>query len=198
MNCLVVSAHPLEDSLCATLTNHVLDSLKSKGQEAVLENLYQVSFQPSLTKGERESYYEEEYDCRDIKKQTENLITAEAIALVFPAWWFGFPAILKGWFDRVWGPGMSYDHTPNFGLIKPRLHGLKHMLVVTTYGAPWWIDRLIMRRPIRKVLKIALLSTCAPNCRFDMLSFYKCEDLKEKEIRELKDRIDRALIHWVD
>jgi len=42
--------------------------------------------------------------------QIDRLMSAEALVLVFPTWWFGFPAILKGWFDRVWAPGIAYDH----------------------------------------------------------------------------------------
>jgi len=38
----------------------------------------------------------------------ERLLAAEGLVLVFPIWWFGFPAVLKGWFDRVWAPGFAY------------------------------------------------------------------------------------------
>jgi putative NADPH-quinone reductase len=115
---------------------------------------------------------------------------------LFPTWWFGFPAVLKGWFDRVWAPGIAYDHAPDFGPIKPRLKKLKRVLVVTTLGAPWWVDRLIMRQPIKKIFKIALLSTCAPGCRFDMLSLYKSENLSSDKVTRFTARIEKLLAHW--
>ena len=79
--------------------------------------------------------------------------------LLFPTWWFGFPAMLKGWFDRVWGPGIAYDHASDLGPIKPRLNNLKKVLVVTTLGSPWWVDRLVMWQPVKRVMKMALLDS---------------------------------------
>ncbi len=196
MKCLIVTAHPLANSLCASLAGHALTCLKTAGHNVVVEDLYQDSFHPALTEAERDSYYSDKFEYQAIEKQVENLQTAEAIVLVFPTWWFGFPAIMKGWFDRVWGPGIAYDHTENFGPIKARLLDLKNMLAITTYGAPWWIDTLIMRRPTRRILKTALLSTCAPNCKFEMLSAYKCEDLSESDVNRLQGRIGKVLKGW--
>ncbi len=196
MKCLIVSAHPLANSLCGLITDHTAKYLRASGHTVTIEDLYRDSFQPSLTESERESYYSDKFEYHAIEHQVENLCHAEAIVLVFPTWWFGFPAILKGWFDRVWGPGIAYDHTENFGPIKPRLLNLKYMLAVTTYGAPWWVDTFIMRKPTKRILKTALLSTCAPKCKFEMLSAYKCEDLKQQDVKQLKARIERFLKRW--
>ncbi len=196
MECLIVTAHPLANSLCASLASHAHKFLESANHHVILEDLYQDSFQPALTEAERDSYYSDQFDYKAIEKQVENLQAADAIVLVFPTWWFGFPAIMKGWFDRVWGPGIAYDHTENFGPIKARLLNLKHMLAITTYGVPWWIDYLVMRRPTRRILKTALLGACAPHCKFDILSAYKCEDLSEADVNRLQDRISKVLKGW--
>ena len=121
---------------------------------------------------------------------------AEAIALVFPTWWFGFPAILKGWFDRVWGPGIAYDHAGDFGPIKPRLNRLRYLAAVTRLGSPWWVDRLLLRQPVKRVLKSALLGACAPTCRFKMLSLYKCEQLPWAVVDRFSAKITRMLRNW--
>lgn len=196
MNILVVTAHPLSNSLCMEMTGYVADILQRAGHTVTVEDLYRSGFDPTLTANERKTYYTDRYDGSAVRARTEKLLEAQAIVLLFPTWWFGFPAILKGWFDRVWGPGIAYDHASDFGPIKPRLHHLKRMLVVTTLGAPGWIDYFIMRRPIRKILKTALRSTCAPKCKFEMLSLYKAENLADDRVDRFKARIQKTLRKW--
>lgn len=196
MKCLIVAAHPLPDSLCMALTNRVAERLQADGHTVVLEDLYAEDFAPALTAGERESYYSPSYNVSQVEAQVERLLVAEAIVLVFPTWWFGFPAVMKGWFDRVWVPGTAYDHAQDFGPISPRLKELKRMLVITTLGAPWWVDWIVMRQPVKKIVKIALLSTCAPDCRFAMLSLYKSENLNPDKVERFVNRILNLLDGW--
>ena len=125
-----------------------------------------------------------------------HILAAEAVVLVFPTWWFGFPAILKGWFDRVWSPGIAYDHADDLGPIRPRLDNLQRMLAITTLGAPWWVDRLVMRQPVKRVLGIALLKACAPRCRFSLLSLYKSEAASADRVERFAQRIRTALKGW--
>lgn len=196
MKCLLVTAHPLKDSLCAMLAERTAQALVACGHEVILEDLYAQDFVSALTAAERRSYYSPEYDRTNVAAQAARLIEAEALVLVFPTWWFGFPAILKGWFDRVWGPGIAYDHADDLGAIRSRLHRLRHVLAVTTLGSPWWVDWFILRRPVRRVLKTALLGTCAPACRFDMLSLYKSEKLAPERVRAFAERVERAIQGW--
>lgn len=196
MKTLVVIAHPLSDSLCDALAQTAIKSLTAAGHEIVVENLYDAGFSPVLTAAERQSYYRLPFDASAIAGQVERLLAAEALVLVFPTWWFGFPAMLKGWFDRVWGPGVAYDHASDLGPIRPRLRNLKYALAITSLGAPWWVDRLLMWQPVRRILKKALLGTCAPACRFEMLSLYKAEKLDSAQVRRFSSRIERALGRW--
>ena len=100
------------------------------------------------------------------------------------------PAILKGWFDRVWAPKFAFEHgTP----IKPLLSGLKSCLVVTTLGSPWWIDRLVMRRPLKRVLKTGLVYACAPQARFHMLSFHAAENADPARVENFVGRMRKAV-----
>ncbi len=171
--CLVVSCHPLDNSLCRNLANQAERTMRGNGYDARWIDLYDTAFPPALSAAERSRYYQADYPGDDIADHVAALRAAEVVVLVFPTWWFGFPAVLKGWFDRVWVPGVAYDHSPDYGPLKPLLHDLKHVVAVTTLGSPWWVDRLIMRRPVRRVLKTALVGACAPKARFHMLSLYK-------------------------
>ena len=196
MRCLVVKAHPLSESLCSWMTQRVVELLRAAAHEVVVEDLYADGFNAVMTSGERKSYYGGQYAARSVSAQVERLLSAEAIVLVFPTWWFGPPAILKGWFDRVWGPGVAYDHSTGYGPITPRLQNLRRLLVVTSLGAPRWVDLVIMRQPVKKVLKNAIMRTCAPKCRFQMVSAYKSESLTSSQVDEFWNRVERVLSGW--
>src|SRR5690349_17044906 len=157
MKCLVVIAHPDADSLCHSLAQSAIDALVAAGHEVEVEDLYRNGFSPPITLAERRSYYGSPFDTSLLEDRVERLLSADALVLVFPTWWFGFPAILKGWFDRVWAPGVAYDHGLDMGPIRPRLGRLRRALAVTSLGSPWWVDRLVLRQPVRRVLKTALL-----------------------------------------
>ena len=196
MNCLVVTTHPLSNSLCKLLTNHVVDELTAMKHKVEIEDLYADNFDPVLSVDGRASYYSESYDSSKISEQVKKIQEAEALILLIPTWWFSFPAMLKGWFDRVWGPGIAYDHASDYGPIKPRLSNLRKVLVVTTLGAPWWVDRLVMWQPVKRVIKVALLGACAKQSKLKYLSLYNCEKLNEQSIATFKHKIDKALNEW--
>jgi putative NADPH-quinone reductase len=196
MHCLVVKAHPLSESLCSEIVRRVVDLLETAGHAVVLEDLYAGRFNPVMTPVERSSYYAGPYEALAVEKQVEHLLWAEAMVLVFPTWWFTYPAILSGWFDRVWGPGVAYDHADDYGPIKARLNNLSQMLAITALGSPWWVDRVVMRQPVRRVLKTAVLGACAPKCRFDMLSLYKSESLTPAKVDQFWGRIRKVISKW--
>jgi putative NADPH-quinone reductase len=196
MKCLVIIAHPDSGSLCHSLARVAIQTLTDAGHEVVIDDLYQSGFIPSLTINERKTYYDPPFDSSAIESRVESLRSTEALVLVFPVWWFGFPAILKGWFDRVWAPGIAYDHATDLGPIKPRLHNLRRTMAITTLGSPWWADRLLLWQPVKRVLKTAILRTCAPECRFEILSLYKAERLTVREVDVFTSRIHKKLGKW--
>lgn len=189
MKCLVVVSHPLKESLCHYLMAQTVEHLKSKGYQITLLDLYESKFFPALTVEERQSYYQTDFDDTLLKQEILQLKQAESLVLVFPTWWFGFPAILKGWFDRVWAPGYAYNHASDLGAITPCLDNLKEVKVITTLGSPWWVDKFILWQPVKRVLKIALLGACTNACKFEMLSFYKSESASTARVESFVKKI---------
>lgn len=193
MRVLVVVAHPLRDSLNHALAAETVRLLTEAGHEVVIEDLAASGFAPALTATERASYYAGPYDASAVAGEVERLVAAEALVLVFPTWWFTFPAALKGWFDRVWAPGIAYDHgTP----IRPRLNQLRHTLAITTLGVPAIVDWLYMGRPVRRVLKRAIIAACARKSRFAMLSLYGAETVTSARLDRFKARIGSEIAGW--
>lgn len=193
MRCLVVLAHPLRDSLNAHFARLAVDELSSAGHETDLLDLYADDFDPRLTQAERSAHYRDDGPSPAMAEHAARLAKADALVLVFPTWWFGLPAILKGWFDRVFAPGVAFDHSPDFGPIRPRLATLRHVVAVTTLGSPWWIDMLVLRRPVRRILKTAIFGACAPKARFRYLALHDAERPAPERVARFERRIRKAL-----
>ena len=189
VHCLVVSAHPLAESLCHRLTATILAELDTYEWSADHLDLYKEGFAPTLTADERRSYYEPHFDTSAVEAEISRLCRAEVLILVFPTWWFCFPAILKGWFDRVWAPGFAFANAEDGGLIKPELSRLRWVLAVTTLGSPRWVDLLVLRRPVRRILKSALIGACAPQAGFTFRTLYRAENLDLGAVTRFEDSV---------
>lgn len=192
--CLLVSCHPLADSLCNHLVDHVRQACADTAIEIEHLDLYQSGFVAPLSAAERAGYHGGQFDASAVTEEIAALQRAEILVLVFPTWWFGMPALLKGWFDRVWAPGIAFDPPAKVGgRITPKLDGLKHCLVITTLGSPWWVDRLVLRRPLNRILKWAVIRACAANARFEMLSIHSSLALDQRRLDRFATRIDSAV-----
>ncbi|MCU0832634.1 MAG: NAD(P)H-dependent oxidoreductase [Rhizobiaceae bacterium] len=139
MKVLVVYCHPVPESFCGSVKNVVVETLEKAGHEVDLLDLYAENFNPVMPAEERRIY-------NDMKKPEEcaypdhvaRLMAVEGLIFVYPTWWYGFPAMLKGWFDRVWTPGAAFNINPDGGVITSNLRHIKRLGVVTMCGAPMW------------------------------------------------------------
>lgn len=147
MRVLVLYCHPNPESYGAALHGAVVRSLTARGHVVDDCDLYAEGFDPVLSRQERLGYHDLARNTDPVADHVRRLRAAEALVLVFPVWNFGFPALLKGYFDRVFLPGVS------FGLVDGRTQGMlsniRRIGVVTTYGATW-MRATLMGNPPRK------------------------------------------------
>ena len=137
MRVLVVYSHPVETSYNAALHREVLASLARAGHEVDDCDLYAEDFNPVLSRAERLGYHDVPANLAPVRGYVERLRWAEALVFCFPTWCFGLPAMLKGFFDRVFLPGVAFDFSdPRH--VKPSLTHLKRIAAVVTYGRPRW------------------------------------------------------------
>jgi len=167
----VVHSHPLTDSYNHALFRTIVETLQDRHQ-VIATDLYRERFSPVMTEAERRSYYQPPYAEEEVAPLVRQLRQADGIIFCFPHWWFSMPAMLKGYFDRVWAPGTAFAHDLNGGRIKPLLTNIRLFGVVTTYGSPWWLTRIVMQDPGRKVLFRALKPMCGPGVRSFYLAHY--------------------------
>ena len=189
--CLLVFAHPLENSLNARLAATVEAQARAQGWQVTRRDLYAEGFDPRLTSEERRDHYATPpaMPPATLPQEKQELAGAQVLILVFPTWWFGFPAILKGWFDRVWAPGTAYDNSPDFGPMLPRLQTLREVLAVTTMGAPAWVDWLVLRRPVRRILSLSILKPCAPKARLTWRALHSAEAIAPDRVARFEARL---------
>lgn len=169
---LVVLAHPLPDSFAASLAHTVRETLETRGHVVDLLDLYGEDFDPRLTAAERASYMRGPYDASAVAPFVARLQSADGLVLVFPQWWFNLPAIMKGFIDRIFVPGIAFDHDAEGGRLVPRLTNIRTFWVVTTTGSPWWIVMLYMGNPVKRILKRGVAAFCAGRLDFRMLSLH--------------------------
>lgn len=172
MRIQVIHAHPLPDSYNRALFDRIVATLGERGHEVIATDLYAQGFAPALTVAERGSYYAPPYDASEVASYVETLRSVDGLIFCFPHWWFGMPAILKGYVDRVWGPGIAFDPDAAGGRIKPLLTNIRLFGVVTSYGSPWWFARLVAGDPGRKVMMRALRPLCARGSESFYLAHY--------------------------
>ncbi len=167
----VVHSHPLEDSYNHALFQTIVEALGSR-HEVIATDLDREHFSPVMTEAERRSYYQATYAEKEVAPLIGHLRRVDGIIFCFPHWWFSMPAMLKGYFDRVWAPGTAFAHDLEGGRIRPLLSNIRTFGVVTTYGSPWWLTRIVIGDPGRKVLLRALKPMCGPGVRSFYLAHY--------------------------
>jgi NAD(P)H dehydrogenase (quinone) len=168
----VVYAHPIVTSYNAALHDCVVASLRKAGHDVDDCDLYAEGFAPAMTAVERAAYHTMGGNLAGIEDYVTRLRAAEALVICAPTWWYGMPAMLKGYFDRVWVPGVAFDLLPQGGRIQPRLTNIRRLAVVTTTGSPWWFMRLYMRDPGKRVLTRGLRRLLAPRARLEYFCHY--------------------------
>ena len=168
----VVYAHPSPNSFTAAVHGRVVDALTARGHQVDDLDLYAEHFGPVLTLAQQEAYFDAGANFAGVGEYVERLRAAEALVLCFPTWWYGMPAILKGWFDRVWVPGVAFHRSAEGGPIKRGLTNIRKLAVVTTYNAPRWFMLLYMREPGKVVLMRGFRRLIASEARTHYLAHY--------------------------
>ncbi|MBO3740269.1 NAD(P)H oxidoreductase [Actinoplanes flavus] len=107
---LVVLAHPRADSLTAATAARARDALTTGGWTVDSLDLYREGFDPALGPDDEPDWTDaaKEYSA-EVRAHMARVTAADLIVVVFPVWWWGLPAIAKGWVDRVWNRGFAYE-----------------------------------------------------------------------------------------
>lgn len=133
MNHLIVYAHPKENSFNHAILDKAVTALKAKGHEVNVRDLYQLGFDPVLSNADTQALREGQAPA-DIKTEQDYLAKADTVTFIYPVWWTGLPAIIKGYVDRTFSYGFAYQYNSQGGIDK--LFTGKKGIIINTYGTP--------------------------------------------------------------
>eukprot|EP00457_Paulinella_chromatophora_P015375 gb/GEZN01015978.1/.p1 GENE.gb/GEZN01015978.1/~~gb/GEZN01015978.1/.p1 ORF type:complete len:256 (+),score=30.90 gb/GEZN01015978.1/:21-788(+) len=204
---LMIQAHPVgSSSFNAALAAAARRGLQQAGHTVTEITLYSdndsTPFQPALTRSEWKSYFSFPYPSAspDTAASVAALQRCDALVLVYPTWWFGFPAVIKGWLDRTFLPGVAFrlPHlepkdsplSTQTGLI-PGLTNIRKVGIVSTFGAP---------RPIvsvagdngRNLVSRALLPLFNPYCTLLHLGLYDMDHTNSQEREKFLKEVEES------
>ena len=191
MRALVIYCHPDPDSYTAAVRDVVLDRLAAAGADCTLLDLYTEGFQPVLGRDEFLSYLDGAGEGHPLEAHIAALETADTLIFVYPTWWYGLPAMLKGWLDRVLLPGVAFE-LPETGPIRPAMTQITRLGVFTTCGASWWLTRFI-GSPGRRTILRGVRLLCARRCRTVFSAHYRMDDSTEASRKAHLGRVAAAV-----
>ena len=194
MRILVLFAHPVETSFAAALHSKLVATLRRRGHDVDDCDLHAEGFDPVMSREDRVEYHDVRVNRRRVGPYVDRLLAAEALVFSFPVWNMGFPAILKGFVDKVFLPGVSF-YLKEDGSYVPTLHNIKRMGVVCTYGGSrlWTV---LMGDPPRRFLKRSMRLICAPGTRVDYLAHYDMNRTKRDRREKFIQRVEARFSAW--
>jgi NAD(P)H dehydrogenase (quinone) len=187
-------ANPVVASFGATLHKQVVTTLRSRGHEIDDCDLYAESFNPVMGEQERMRYHNADLNRAPIAAYADRLLAAEALVLVYPVWNEGFPAILKGFFDRVFIPGVSFKIGPD-GAAIPNLQKLRKLAAVCTYGASRTTS-FLLGDPPKRVVKRLVRSMPGHAVRCDYLAYYDMDHSNPEQRAAFLEKVKRTFEAW--
>jgi len=196
MRALVVYCHPKETSFTAAVRDVVLDRLGAAGAEVRLRDLYAEGFDPRLTAGDFDCYEDDSRNCDPVRSEVEDLRWCDTLVFVYPTWWYGLPAVLKGWLDRVLVPGVAFLMPETGGTIKPGLTHITRLGVFTTCGASWWLTRFV-GAPGRRTIARGVGLLCARGHRKVFAAHYLMDSSTAASRRSHLGKVARKMDRFI-
>jgi putative NADPH-quinone reductase len=193
MLALVVVAHPSTNSYCHALAARAESGLRTGGHEVVVLDLYDLGFRVAMTAEEREAYHGDSPILDPVVADHAALVQrAETIVFVYPTWWSGLPAMLKGWLERVLVPGVGFVLDERTNKVRPGLGQVRRLIGISTYGSPRWYVRLVNDNG-RRIVTRALRMSCGMRARTSWLGLYAIDTSTSSERDEFLARVERQM-----
>ncbi|MEO6653987.1 MAG: NAD(P)H-dependent oxidoreductase [Ilumatobacteraceae bacterium] len=172
MRALVVTAHPCADSFAHAAAERAVAGLEAAGHHVDTIDLAASGFIAAMSLDERRAYHSDRPVIDPHVAEHVALIRAATIlVLVYPTWWSGLPAILKGWLERTLVPGVGFRFDESTGKVRPGLTHIRRIVGVSTYGSPWFAVKIVNdngRRTITRALRLS----CGVRARTTWLGLY--------------------------
>lgn len=194
MRILLLYAHPVETGFLGTLHSRVVETLRQRQHHQVDDcDLYAERFNPVMSRETYLRYLDTTANRVQARPYIDRLLAAEALVLISPIWHDGFPAILKGFFDCVFVPGVAF--TLEDGRFAPALRNIRRVAAICTYGAKR--ERTVaLGDPQRRFVKRSLRDQIGPGGRSDFIGLFGMDAATEQTRARYLKRVTRAFSLW--
>lgn len=151
-NILIINGHPDKESFCYALAESYRKGAETGSAKCKVLNLIDLKFNPILVNGYRKVMVLEQ----DLIQAQKDILASDHLVFVYPNWWSTYPALLKGFIDRVFLPNFAFKYREKSPLWDKLLTGKTAQLIVTS-DTPGWYYWLVNRRPGNNSMKIGVL-----------------------------------------
>ncbi len=152
---LIILGHPDSDSFCGEISRRYKQAAESAGHKCKLIRLGDLEFNPVLLHGYKKRTELEP----DLVMAIGEIKLADHLVFVYPTWWGNLPALLKGFIDRTFLPGITFSYRDNSLRWDKLLKG-KSARLITTMDAPAFYYQLVYFSPGQRALRVATLNFC--------------------------------------
>ncbi len=191
MRAVLVHCHPVADSFSSALRDAAIRGLRNAGHDLTVLDLAAESFRSVMTRGEWAAYMAGTHEVsEDIAHHVDAVRNAEMLVFVYPTWWSGLPAQLKGWLERVMLPGVAFNMQND--RIRPALGHVRRIVVVSTYGSPWIYVKAVNDNG-RRTLTRALRAATGWRARCRHFGLYAMDTSTDEQRRRFIERVEQGL-----
>ncbi|MFK8024021.1 MAG: NAD(P)H-dependent oxidoreductase [Ilumatobacter sp.] len=189
----VVVAHPSPQAFTHELAQRVRVGLEAGGSEVHVLDLTAVGFRAAMTPEERAAYHAEEPILDPLVAEHAAILQrVDTLVFVYPTWWSGLPALLKGWLERVLVPGVGFRFDERSGRVRPGLTNVRRLVGVSTYGSPRWYVAAINDNG-RRTLMRALRLSCGLNTSRTWLGLYAIDTTTPGERMVFAEQVEKKM-----
>src|SRR5690606_18400404 len=156
---LIVIAHPDSNSFNQAIKTRLVTALKEQNHQVRMRDLYGHGFDPVLSLEELQRYDSQEGEVpADVKLEQDEILWADHLIFIYPTWWWSMPAVMKGYFDRVFVPGFAFE-VGDQG-IKGLLEGKNAWIIQTTGSDQAYIAENGLDKMVKIPMEIGLFNFC--------------------------------------
>jgi len=170
----VIFCHPCSDGFIPAALDRVQVGLRSAGADVRTHDLYREGFVPEFSADEHRHHLDPGVST-ELGEHADDLRWCDTLVLVYPTWWSGQPAMLKGWIDRVWASGVAWELPDGANRLRPTLNNVRRLVAVTSHGSSKALNSLQGEGGKRTLFR-SLRAMCHPLTRTHWLAFYGIDD----------------------
>ncbi|ALZ96529.1 NAD(P)H dehydrogenase [Leclercia adecarboxylata] len=191
-NALIVTAHPVENSLSHSLAARIAARLREQGTQVEIADLHAEAFTPAMLRPDLALYHgDASAPPADIQREQQRVERADMLVFVFPVYWWSVPGLLKGWFDRVLTLNWAYKVAED-GRIVGNLRKVPVRLIATAGSDVAGFDKHGYSTAIRTQLVEGVFGFCGlKDVTLDIL--YQADTASSEQVDDFLKSLERVL-----